>query len=170
MCMPAHSLHQLQLLDVGIFGSLKCAYSKEIYNLVRNGVHHIDKIKFIEAYKQIRPKVLTEANIQSGFRATGFISHDPARVISHLTITKTPSPPGTDIELDTQWNGETPHNLHQLDQQAQYLRDTIQHISQSPTQALDQLVKGFQLALYSAVILQQENVMLKTSNQRRKCK
>jgi hypothetical protein len=157
----------LQPLNVGIFGPLKRAYSKEIYSLIRNGVHHIDKIEFIEAYKQIRPQVLTEANIQSSFRATGLIPYNPERVISSLVITKILSPPGTGTGTDTQWTGETPHNLHQLEQQAQHLWDTIQRSSQSPTQALDQLVKGFQLALHSAIILQHENTKLKASNQRR---
>ena len=55
--------------------------------------------------------------------------------------------------------------MSQVDQQAHYLRNTMQRQSQSPTQALDQLVKGFHLALHSAVILQQENTKLKTINQ-----
>jgi len=114
--------------------------------------------------------VLTETNIQSAFRATGLVPHNPERVISLLAITKTPSPSDIGIGLDIQWTGETSHNLHQLDQQAQFLRDTIQCTSQNPTQAVDQLVKGFQLVLHSAVILQQENTRLKTSNQRRERK
>jgi hypothetical protein len=73
LCMPAHTSHLLQPLDVGCFSPLKRAYGREIQELARQGVYHIDKIDFLTAYTRIRPTVLTQQNIQAGFQATGLI-------------------------------------------------------------------------------------------------
>jgi hypothetical protein len=41
--MPAHSSHLLHPLDVGCFSPLKRAYSEQIMDLIKLGVHHVDK-------------------------------------------------------------------------------------------------------------------------------
>ena len=97
--------------------------------------------------------------------------YDPQRVLSSLTVTKTPSPPGTANGAAPSWTSETPHTTAQLEQQARLVRDLLQRQSQSPTsQAVNQLIKGCQTAMHSAVILAKENSELRTANQRRKQK
>ncbi|KAI7768449.1 hypothetical protein LZL87_014132 [Fusarium oxysporum] len=49
-CMPPHSSHLLQPLDVGCFGPLKKAYSQEIEHLMRRHITHITKITFFPAF------------------------------------------------------------------------------------------------------------------------
>ncbi|KAH8625386.1 hypothetical protein IG631_19265 [Alternaria alternata] len=93
--MPAHTSHLLQPLDVGCFSPLKRAYGHEIQELARQGVYYIDKIDFLTAYTRIRPTVLTQQNFQAGFQATGLIPPCPERVLSSLTVVRTPSPPET---------------------------------------------------------------------------
>ena len=93
--MPAHSSHLLQPLDVACFSPLKQAYGKLVQQLARNDVFHIDKGDFLGMYKQARQAIHSEQNIISGFRATGLIPFNPERVLSVLTITKTPSPPSS---------------------------------------------------------------------------
>jgi hypothetical protein len=45
LCMPPHSFHLLQLLDVGCFSPLKRTYSRKIEGLIRNHINHITKCK-----------------------------------------------------------------------------------------------------------------------------
>jgi hypothetical protein len=82
LCMPAHTSHLLQPLDVSCFSPLKRAYSHEIQELARQGVYHVDKTDFLTVYTQIRPAIFTQQNIQAGFQATGLIPPCPNRVLS----------------------------------------------------------------------------------------
>ncbi|OWT42501.1 DDE superfamily endonuclease domain-containing protein [Pochonia chlamydosporia 170] len=50
LCMPSHSSHILQPLDVGCFGPLKKAYGKEIEGLMRAHITHITKADFFPAF------------------------------------------------------------------------------------------------------------------------
>ncbi|RYN73803.1 hypothetical protein AA0119_g13609, partial [Alternaria tenuissima] len=169
LCMPAHTSHLLQPLDVCCFSPLKRAYGHEIQELARQGVYHIDKIDFLTAYTRIRPTVLTQQNIQAGFQATGLIPPCPERVLSSLTVVRTPSPPGTTADNNVAWTAETPRTIAQLEKQAQHVKDLLHRQSQSPTsQAIRQLVKGCQLAMNSATILAEENRKLRTASQRQR--
>ena len=171
LCMPAHTSHLLQPLDVSCFSPLKRSYGQEVQELVRQRIHHIDKEDFLTIYSKIRPFVFTDQNIKSGFSATGLIPYDPQRVLSSPTITKTPSPPGTANGEAPLWTSETLHTLAQLEQQARLIQDLLQRQSQSPTnQAVSQLVKGCQLAMNSAILLAEDNRKLRAENQRRKQK
>jgi hypothetical protein len=42
--------------------------------------YHVDKVDFLTIYTQIRPTVLTQQNIQTGFQATGLIPPCPDTV------------------------------------------------------------------------------------------
>ena len=169
LCMPAHTSHLLQPLDVGCFSPLKRAYGHEIQELARQGVYYIDKIDFLTAYTRIRPAVLTQQNIQAGFQATGLIPPCLERVLSSLTVVRTPSPLGTTADNNVAWTAETPRTIAQLEKQAQHVKDLLHRQSQSPTsQAIRQLVKGCQLAMNSATILAEENRKLRTASQRQR--
>ncbi|RAR04965.1 plasma membrane calcium-transporting atpase 2 [Stemphylium lycopersici] len=121
LCMPAHTSYLLQPLNVSCFSPLKRAYGHEIQELARQGVYHVDKIDFLMIYRQIRPIVFTQESIQAGFQATGLIPPCPDRVLSSLTIVRTPSPPGTIADDNVAWTAETPHTVAQLQQQARYI-------------------------------------------------
>jgi len=164
LCMPAHTSHLLQPLDVSCFSPLKTAYGHEVAELARQGVFHVDKEEFLYLYPRVRTTVFTEQSIQSGFRATGLIPPCPERVLSNLTVVRTPSPPQTEAT----WTAETPRTTTQLEQQARLVCDLLRRQSQSPTSlAISQLVKGCQLAMNSATILAEENSKLQALNHRR---
>ena len=172
--MPPHTSHLLQPLDVSCYSPLKRAYGREVEELARHGVYHVDKIDFLTAYTRIRPTIFTQQNIQAGFRATGLIPYCPDRVLSSLNI-HTPSPPQTAIEdnvaeqVATQT--ETPHTVAQLQQQAKLLQDRLCRGSQSPTsQLLRQVIKGCQIAMQSATILAEENKKLRQGSKLRRQK
>jgi hypothetical protein len=178
LCMPPHSSHLLQPLDVGYFAVLKQSYGQQIEGHMRNGVNHIDKPDFLQAFYTARTEAMTLANVQSSFAATGLVPHDPERVLSKLhTQLKTPTPPSTsyaNAPANTQpWVFETPHNTTQLELQAKAIKDDIMNRTALPTptnRALNQLVKGCQLAMNSAVLLAEENRQLRRENERQEKK
>jgi hypothetical protein len=73
LCMPPHSSHLLQPLDVGCFSSLKRAYSREIESLIRHHINHITKLKFLLAFKAAYDRSFTSANICSAFQGAGLV-------------------------------------------------------------------------------------------------
>jgi hypothetical protein len=117
LCMPPHTSHLLQPLDVSCFSPLQRAYSHKIQELACQGVYYIDKIDFLTIYTQIWPRVFTEQNIKAGFEATGLISSCLHRVLSLLTVVRTPSLPATTAD-NVAWTAETPRTVDQLEQQA----------------------------------------------------
>jgi hypothetical protein len=169
LCMPAHTSHLLQPLDVGVFSPLKRAYGLEIQSLMRLGINHIDKEDFIATYSKIRPHVITQSNIQSGFRATGLIPLDSDAVLSKLKVQiRSPSPlaPTTTSPI---WQSKTPANIHQLAQQASLTKRLARLNSISPpspmVKALEQIQKGAQLAMHEATLLASENKRLREANE-----
>jgi hypothetical protein len=171
LCMPPHSSHLLQPCDISLFAVLKRQYGQQIQGYIRRGTHHIDKQDFLQAYLIARTEAATTANIQSGFAATGLVPHDPERVLSKLcTQLKTPTPPSSShAQAPQPWQFQTPHDTAQLELQAK----AIQNNAALPTpenRALNQLVKGCQLAMQSAVLLAEENRQLRSESERQKRK
>ncbi|ODM14985.1 hypothetical protein SI65_09480 [Aspergillus cristatus] len=120
ICMPAHSSHLLQPLDVGCFTPLKQAYGSLVENKARHNFNHIDKLDFLEAYPQARSEVLKPETIKNSFAASGLVPFDPERVLEKLNIQlKTPTPPGSQ---STDSAPKTPHNLKQLQKQASTIK------------------------------------------------
>jgi hypothetical protein len=50
LCMPAHTSHILQPLDVSCFGPLKKVYGAQIEKKMRLGVNHISKEEFLPTF------------------------------------------------------------------------------------------------------------------------
>jgi hypothetical protein len=174
LCMPPHSSHLLQPLDVGCFSVLKRSYGRQIEGYIRNGVNHIDKPDFLQAFYTAHTEAISLANIQSSFAATGLVPYDPGRVLSKLhTQLKTLTPPSSSHE-QRPWIPETPHNITQLELQTKTIKEYLQRRTKSPPtptdHALNQLVKGCQIAMNSAVLLAAENRQLRAENQRQKKK
>jgi hypothetical protein len=169
LCMPSHTSHFLQPLDVGCYSPFKAVYGHEVPELARQAIFHVDKLDFLWIYQRIRLTALSEGNIRADLQATGLIPYCPERVFSSLTVVRTPSPPGTTAASGEPWTVETPRTTDQLQQQTRLVKDLLRCRSQSPTsQAIRQLIKGCQLARQSATILTQENQKLRASNQRKK--
>ena len=158
ICMPLHSSHLLQLLDIGCFAVLKRSYGQMVEIKMRNGVNHIDKLDFLAAYPSARTEAYKTNTIKNSFGAAGLIPFCPDRVISKLNIhLRTPTPPpsrGSDSSQN--FTPKTPFTEKQLRRQASLIRTTLRTRSQSPSPALNQLVKGFQLSIQGAILLAEE--------------
>src|SRR5450432_3957801 len=169
LCMPPHSSHLLQPLNVGCFVVLKRLYGRQIESLMHNGVNYIDKQDFLEAYYNARKEMMTQANISSSFAATGVLLYDPERVLAKLnTQLRTPTPPLASAIEQGPWAPETLHNAVELELQSKAIKDYLQHRTKSPPSpteaALDQLVKGCTIAMNSAILLAEENRQLRAIN------
>jgi len=174
LCMPPHSSHLLQPLDVVCFSVLKRSYGRLVEQKMSLGVNHIDKQEFLPLYQQARAEALHESNLRSGFAATGLVPYEPNRVLSLLhTQYNTPSP-HLQPQTTAAWVSETPHNIEELQHQIDLLKQYIQRRTHSPPspsdQALNQLVKGCTLAMNGAVLLAHENEQLRNENHRQKRK
>jgi hypothetical protein len=82
--MPSHPSHLLQPLDVGYFAVVKRSYGRQIEGCMRNGIIHIDKKDFFQAYLIAHTEIMNTANIYSSFAATEVVPYDPERVLVKL--------------------------------------------------------------------------------------
>jgi hypothetical protein len=120
LCMPAHSSHLLQPLDVACFSPLKRAYSAVISGLARNRTHHISKEAFLPAFKTAFERAFLGDNIRAGFRGAGLVPHNPEAVISKLDVRlRTPTPPPRN---DAVWEAQTPSKAHEFEAQSTLIR------------------------------------------------
>jgi DDE superfamily endonuclease/Tc5 transposase DNA-binding domain/helix-turn-helix, Psq domain len=168
-CMPPHSSHLHQALDVGCFSVLKRIYGDLVKAKMTLGVHHIDKPTFLELFFEAHRKTFSSKNIKSGFAATGLVPFNPDRVLTRLQVkVRTPSPapvpapdqPGATLPL------KTPSNISELDHLQRQREDGA-----SPTdRTVQKIIKGCKMAMHNAVLLHDENSRLRAENTRQKRK
>jgi hypothetical protein len=155
--MPPHSSHLLQPLDVGCFGPLKTAFSKQNQGLIRNHIFHVTKEDFLACFHQAFLASFTRSNIQAGFRGSSLCPFNPEAVLSRLDpVLKSPSLPSS----QESWHAKTPSNTKEVDKQATLIKQRLKrHQSSSPTpiiEALNQLSKGAQVMAASTALLQSQ--------------
>ena len=131
----------------------------------------IDKILFLKGYSEVRLKTYTEANIQSGFKATGLIPFNPAIVLQKL-----PSSPAREEEIrptsplnrGSSGVSMTPRTVPQI---TSHMNIILRHVEASPKteQRLQQLAKVASYSHSQNILLQDQNkTLLKASQQRKK--
>ncbi|RKK31124.1 hypothetical protein BFJ66_g15995 [Fusarium oxysporum f. sp. cepae] len=170
LCMPPHSSHLLQPLDVGCFGLLKKAYGREIEHLIRRSITHISKTEFFPAFYAAFQLTMTEANIKGGFRGAGLAPFDPEVVISKLDVQlRTPTPVEEEAQQAQLWTSKTPRTVLEAGSQSEYLQRRIRrHHSSSPEsilEALRSLEKGTKAVMHKVALLAAENRDLRQANE-----
>ena len=117
LCLPAHSTHLLQPLDVAVFGPLQHFYGLAVDDFSRQQGGGIHKGVFWPLLRKAREKAITSDNIKSAFRSTGLIpyylkivldrlqfstatSHTPLRRFSQTLGLQTPAK-STDFRRET---------------------------------------------------------------------
>ena len=168
LCLPPHSSHLTQPLDVACFAALKKAYGRQAEILMRNQINHITKTEFLPCFIRAYNAAITSSNIQGGFRGAGLVPFDPQRVISSLDVKlRTPSPLlPVNNEL---WQSQTPSNTLELGSQSTLVKTRIQrHIDSSPTsmvEAFEKVAKGAAIIAHKLVLAQQEITQLQAANE-----
>jgi hypothetical protein len=166
LCMPPHSSHLLQPLDVGCFSPLKRAYSREIETLIRHHINHITKLEFLPAFKVAFQRSFTSANICSAFRGAGLVPLQPDVVLSKLDVQLcTPPPPALPEAL---WEAHTPSNIRELEAQSSLIHERVRrHKSSSPAsiiEAIGRLKKGAEVMMLSAELMRDRITSLERAN------
>ena len=169
LCMPPHSSHLLQPLDVGCFGPLKKAYGRQIEDLIRARVTHITKADFFPAFRVAFNATFTEKNIKASFRGTGLVPFDPEHVVSKLDVKlHIPTPPGSSSGPPLPWESKTPRNPNESTLQTELIKNRIAcHQNSSPTSifaGIDQIAKGTQQVMHRLALLEGELTSLQRAN------
>ncbi|KAJ3454583.1 hypothetical protein MRS44_013183 [Fusarium solani] len=170
LCMPPHSSHLLQPLDVGCFGPLKKAYGREIEQLIRCSITHVSKTEFFPAFYAAHEAAMTKSNIEGGFRGAGLVPLDPENVISKLDVQlRTPTPVEEEVSLPDPWVSKTPKTVLEASSQSEYLKRRVRrHQSSSPAsilEALESFSKGTKAIMHQMALLKSENQILRQANE-----
>ena len=137
---------------------------------MRLGYNYIDKHDFLKAYIKAHYKVFTSQNIQSSFAAAGIQPFNAKRVLDNLNISlPAPSTPksGETVSISSSALA-TPRTVRHVKKKASSVRKMLRQGSRSPPspskQAVIQLEKAAELALYSAAQLTDEVKKLRAAN------
>ena len=84
LCLPPHSTHLLQPLDVGVFSPLNKTYKKLVSANSRYGAMNVTKIEFLDHIQKARKQAMMTTNVMGGWRGAGLIPYDPQHVLSKL--------------------------------------------------------------------------------------
>ena len=123
LCMPAHSLHILQPLDVVCFSPLKLKYSHCVRDLARRRIFHINKEGFLPAFRDAFFNVFIIENCKKAFKASGLVPIDAAVVLDCLEVRlRTPPAP---LLLETPWQSKTPSNTLEFGSQLKLISDSF---------------------------------------------
>jgi hypothetical protein len=170
LCMPPHSSHLLQPLDVGCFSPLKAAYGKQIEALMRASITHVAKEDFFPAFYAAHQAAMTKENIQGSFRGAGLVPFDPERVISQLDLRlRTPTPENSRPGTSHTWISKTPNNPIEASSQTNLIKTRISmHQNSSPTpilSAVDRFAKGSMALMHKMALMQAEIRDLRSANE-----
>jgi hypothetical protein len=100
VCLPPHTSHLLQPLDVGVFSPLKRALLAKIEKLFCLDTRRIPRIEWTEAYIMARNRAFISRNIESSFRTSGIYLLSPITILSTLRM-PTATPPTTPPPITT---------------------------------------------------------------------
>lgn len=86
LCLPSHSTHLLQPLDVGLFSPYQHFYGLAVDNYLRSGQNRegIKKAAFIPFLSFARSQTFQSSTVQRAFTATGIWPLNPRRVLGKV--------------------------------------------------------------------------------------
>jgi hypothetical protein len=176
ICMPAHSSHLLQPLDVGCFGILKHFYGQYVQDIARLGTTHIDKLDFLDIYPKARAATYKTSVIIASFTGSGIIPYSPERVLQKLDIrptTPTPPPPSRGSNSSNNFIPHTPYKSVNFRRQIASINHLIEEQSVINTdiqQQLEQVSKGAQKLANNHAILKANMTRVMAENGRKQRK
>jgi hypothetical protein len=171
LCMPPHSSHILQPLDVGCFSPLKKAYGKQIEGYMRGNQTHITKEDFFPAFQTAFQEAITPENIQGGFRGAGIVPFSPEKVLEGLGINGSrPTTAQSRPQSARSWQPQTPSNATEATSQSTFIKNRLsQHQGSSPTpiiDAIDQFARGSVVIMHEVALLRARVTELESANER----
>ena len=137
-CLPPHSSHLLQPLDVVVFQPYKHYHSEAIEATTRTGCADFDKVEFLTAIHSIRQQTFKPSTICSAFRATGLVPYNPSVVLARLRESQASTSPlstlphSAFLQPPVQAQAETPLTTHSLKRQGEELKQSATNLDLSP--------------------------------------
>ena len=83
-CLPPHSSHLTQPLDLSIFGPLKTALTFEVDRIFQSSTSRLPRVEWVEAFIKACNKVFRPPSILSGFQKGGIYPYAPEVLLSTL--------------------------------------------------------------------------------------
>jgi hypothetical protein len=170
LCLPAHTSHMLQPLDLKCFGPLKAYYRNETANIMRKTRKAIPKVDFMEIYQRTRPLAMTAHNIKARFKSAGLIPFSPIAAIRKLPQARILRPESSKQPLiDVEKLVDTPHNTRELREASLAfsvlsLRSPLSR--RKANEIHKKIVKGAEEGLTKLAIREVENEELAESNEK----
>jgi hypothetical protein len=170
LCLPPHSSHLTQPLDVGCFSVLKRMYGRQIETFIKAHINHITKVEFFLAFHAAYNQSITIQNAKAGFRGAGLVPFDPQVIISKLDVKlRTPTPTGSPSMDADPWVSQTPHNPIDALSQSTLVKSRIaRHQGSSPTPIFETVValaKGTEILVHENTLLAAEVRTLRKANE-----
>jgi hypothetical protein len=175
VCMPPHSSHLLQPLDISCFAILKRQYRQLVEQQIKLGFNHINKINFLTAFPKARTIAYKAKTIQNGFAATRLMPFNPDQVYQQLTIQlRTPTPPPSQSSNTQSSCLQTPQNPHQFKRQLTTIKKRISQRTGSPlnsvNKVINQMSKAYEMTTNSLMLLGKEVHDLQATHEKKKQK
>ena len=111
VCLPPHTSHLLQPLDVGVFAPESHWISQELNKPSLLGATSISPARMLELLAAARPRALTHRNITRAWKKTGMVPFRPAVVLEQLPGARPITPP----QLSTDSRVHTPRTIRDVD-------------------------------------------------------
>lgn len=137
-CLPSHSTHLLQPLDVGLFSPLQHYYGRAVDDLIRTTHRGIHKGNFFPLLQQAHRLTYTRENIEKGFKECGVVPFNPRVVLSKLQHKPSNLTPLKSNQAIT--TAKTPRNRFDLRQQ---LGQAVKDIREAPESQIRAITKSF---------------------------
>jgi hypothetical protein len=84
LCLPPHSTHLLQPLDIGIFSPLAQAYKSRVQSHSVICAQNISEPQFLTFFEEARKEAISARNIAIAWKAAGLIPFNTAPILSKL--------------------------------------------------------------------------------------
>jgi hypothetical protein len=166
LCLPPHTTHLLQPLDIGIFAALASFYKSLIRDTCKFGYNYsVDKLIFMEAYIKARDQAFTTINIQKAWAKAGLIPFLPSLIMSTLPPLPATSRPHTPLIIASKSEAETPFNI--LDVRRIYELNRTGQL-QDPKVALEKMCKAAEINMASRITFENHNTEFQEAAARKK--
>ena len=166
LCLPPHSTHYLQPLDVGIFGPIAQSYRTLVSQGSIYGARRIDQLQFLQYYQLARKTI--SINVASAWRGAGLMPFKPDTILQRL---RPKTPPMASLTDSSGYTVSLPINGPLADQIDQILGQLREVCPTSPLKKQIDFVKRIALtAIADRTTLQSINQGLveKTTTWRKK--